>query len=378
MTTYRQQLQADVLYHDGRKGMHWGIRKYRNYDGTLTPAGRERYGVGPARSGGADAPKKLTRAQRKAQKEIARKSSAKAAEKKAKAAAEEARREREALEAERAKQQSEEKIQNKRQATAEGNAQMKLDNEALAYQINRLKLEREYQSLMHPAKKPLLDRVIDYSEKAKKIAGIGKDIKELVNAIGGVKKPKSILDLEKEDSARLKMEENARKRKAWKEGTEKSLDEQQKEDTARFIMETHARARAGWAKEDAKAQANKDAEAAKEAKKQAARDEAEELWWAKYQQERKANRQSSSQPAPSKQSSADASGTDDRSVREEIYNAFRTVPVNDSPGVSKVTVRRVYNTVKDVPVSQVTNPTPARRERYNDWWNKYGQYAPRG
>lgn len=31
------------LYHHGIKGQKWGIRRYRNLDGTLTPAGKKRY-----------------------------------------------------------------------------------------------------------------------------------------------------------------------------------------------------------------------------------------------------------------------------------------------------------------------------------------------
>lgn len=35
---------SDELYHQGIKGQRWGIRRYQNLDGTLTPAGKARYG----------------------------------------------------------------------------------------------------------------------------------------------------------------------------------------------------------------------------------------------------------------------------------------------------------------------------------------------
>lgn len=41
--------QDDYLAHHGIKGMKWGVRRYQNEDGTLTAAGKKRYGDGVGR-----------------------------------------------------------------------------------------------------------------------------------------------------------------------------------------------------------------------------------------------------------------------------------------------------------------------------------------
>lgn len=42
--------ESDFLEHYQIKGAKHHVRRFQNYDGSLTPAGRERYGVGPARA----------------------------------------------------------------------------------------------------------------------------------------------------------------------------------------------------------------------------------------------------------------------------------------------------------------------------------------
>lgn len=39
-------MDNEYLAHHGIKGQKWGVRRFRNEDGTLTAAGKERYGIG--------------------------------------------------------------------------------------------------------------------------------------------------------------------------------------------------------------------------------------------------------------------------------------------------------------------------------------------
>lgn len=38
-------MDKNTLQHAGIKGMKWGVRRYQNKDGSLTPEGKKRYGV---------------------------------------------------------------------------------------------------------------------------------------------------------------------------------------------------------------------------------------------------------------------------------------------------------------------------------------------
>jgi hypothetical protein len=44
-------MAAYIVSHSGIKGMHWGVRRFQNEDGSLTAAGRARYGDGGAPNG---------------------------------------------------------------------------------------------------------------------------------------------------------------------------------------------------------------------------------------------------------------------------------------------------------------------------------------
>lgn len=40
---YTENIYESFLYHSGIKDQKWGIRRFQNYDGSLTPEGKERY-----------------------------------------------------------------------------------------------------------------------------------------------------------------------------------------------------------------------------------------------------------------------------------------------------------------------------------------------
>lgn len=253
MRSYIDKIYSDMLLHDGQKGMKWGERRYRNYDGTLTPAGRDRYGVGPAKTV-ASAAQKTTRAMRKAKKEIVKKASAKAAEKRAKEAteeskraAEEAKKEREALEKARAAAAAEEDRKKKDPSSPESIVQRKINleasrlaNDELSAKIQRIELERKYSNLVNPAKPPkksIVEKVNNFFDSVKKITTAGNDFRKMV-----------------EDFKALNSPDPDKKRMA-------ELEKQDKIDKLIFGMETRARARKEWADDDTSAKKTEKKEA---------------------------------------------------------------------------------------------------------------------
>ena len=67
MNYYSTPPTSDEIWHHGIKGMRWGVRRYQNEDGSLTPAGEKRY-VRESISGIGLTKKGLTRKKRLANK----------------------------------------------------------------------------------------------------------------------------------------------------------------------------------------------------------------------------------------------------------------------------------------------------------------------
>lgn len=144
--------KTDILLHSGIKGMHWGIRKYRNYDGSLTPAGKIRYGVN-AEGRGASA--HTTVNERKAIRQVSR-------------------------------QGPKDIGENRDPEVRDRTETIRLSNQELAARIERMKLEREYNSLINPTpakKKSILARLGDASKDLKGIIDLGTSVSKLYKSI---------------------------------------------------------------------------------------------------------------------------------------------------------------------------------------------------
>lgn len=212
-----------ILYHDGQKGMHWGVRKYRNYDGTLTPAGKARYNYGDGSSGSSSTPKISRREARKQRKlesaRQAKKESEKAA-KEAKEALENLKREREAFE----KAQKEEAVKNQQERIAA----QKLSNEELRASIERMNLERQYNELVNPKAPPkesFVKRLSQFAKDVTPIIGAGAAAYKLYKEIKG---NDSSNDSDKKESKQESKTEQKQKQEKKEEKKQESSSSSEK------------------------------------------------------------------------------------------------------------------------------------------------------
>lgn len=163
---------TNYLVHHGIKGQRWGIRRFQNADGSLTSAGRSKYGVGPKRD------KKKARAEKKA------------AKKRAKAALE------------KAKQiQKEKAAHDRKMKTSAGAASEAVNSslEELREQTAKYKAAADYMDQRSrvdayidkysPKEKSKSEKLVERFQKAQKIASAAGTIYDTYNKVFGKKNP---------------------------------------------------------------------------------------------------------------------------------------------------------------------------------------------
>lgn len=133
----------DEICHWGIPGQKWGNRRFQNEDGSLTPEGRERYGVSEARSK-SDAQKAKARISYNTQKYKADLKSKAQREKDRRAAKEERNRIREAEKTARIQKKEQAKTDTKGQNKVKFGRTKNMSDEDLQKAVDRLKLQAEY------------------------------------------------------------------------------------------------------------------------------------------------------------------------------------------------------------------------------------------
>ena len=137
--------------HSGIKNMKWGVRRYQNPDGSLTPAGRIRYGVGKAREKSASGVKAKVASSKDQERAAARakRIEARKAKKDARIAEKNARKE-----AERKREQDAKELQ--RYEELRRKPASKLTAAEMAELTARLTAEKQYKELLRATEEPKL------------------------------------------------------------------------------------------------------------------------------------------------------------------------------------------------------------------------------
>ncbi len=169
-TVFHADTYDDYVAHHGILGMKWGVRRYQNKDGSLTPKGKARYKLG--KNGELV---KLTHKEKKARKkqlEILNRARVAAKQKQ--------------LEADQIR-----KIVSSGSAADVYNNRRRMSPEQIAEAYNRLSSDQKLAQLvqseraLQPKKTSGVDKVINTVDKTTKAINTGVD---LINAIGGAKK----------------------------------------------------------------------------------------------------------------------------------------------------------------------------------------------
>ena len=154
----------EELRHSGSPGMHWYIRRFQNYDGSLTPEGRKRYGVGDPRQPAKEKEKKKTWKEKRAEKKRA---------KQRKEALDKARQAKIAK-AEEAKRQAQlaadkERVLTSGKASEIMQYQGQLSNKELNDALSRIRMERELSSFSAQEKKSNWEKADSFMNKVDKL-----------------------------------------------------------------------------------------------------------------------------------------------------------------------------------------------------------------
>lgn len=184
---------SEVIMHYQVKGAKHGKRRYQYNDGSLTPLGREHYGIGPARKAGESLITKATNVIRGARIERANKKKAKAQQqrlekarqtRKANAAAKKQAEENARREAERKEMDAKEveRIINSGSPEEVAKVKGRATNDQLQYALTRFEKEAAIDSAINKRRaKTGYEKFMEYSDKVGKVATASSNFINLYN-----------------------------------------------------------------------------------------------------------------------------------------------------------------------------------------------------
>lgn len=160
----------DELYHHGIKGQRWGIRRYQNPDGSLTPAGVRRYGTA----------ENFNKVQKQKSKGLIERTRDKRKMKKLRKVREEKR----AWEAEK------ERIINSGDKKAIASIQHELNDEQIARAVNRIAFNESVNGVQKSRLEKGADFINKYADTAANLGKYAQTAQQIFNAVDAFNKVK--------------------------------------------------------------------------------------------------------------------------------------------------------------------------------------------